>query len=267
MPTKKEARDIAELYNVGKQHLMEVSKDHVEIVYTGEGFERGTSRPPYRVAMAREDNGCKIYGDSHTGTVLYELTGRGCEILRKPKMARWFVAGIADRVSRVDFAVDVRTGIEPSNFANARDSKRFRTIGFISSDTGQTAYLGSPKSDRFARVYRYRKPHPRAHLLRVEFVFRRKLAKAAAEDFCISDSDAQFVAQLGNTWGLQHSCWQPGVETDERLLTPIVLKDDADTIFWLYKQVAPAMSRLLANGALDMTDFLDRVFEGAGIND
>lgn len=260
---KVEPRDDAELYHAGKRALERVDKELAHVFYDGTGFERGKGRPPYRLALARDDHGAMVYGRSHTGTLLFELSGRGCEPLRAKNMARWFVAGIAERITRIDFAVDVRCSTAPSAFANARNSARFRSISYIASDTGETVYLGSPKSDRFARVYRYREPHPRHHLLRVEFVFRRGLAKDAAFQFARSERDEDFTAQLGNTWGLEHSDWKPGVSTDERLRAPIVMREDADTVAWLYKQVAPAMARLLGNGALDMTDFLQAVYAKA----
>lgn len=264
---KLEPRTHAELYDYSKQTLKELDDEYWTIFAGSQGLEPCSSRPPYRIAIQRDDHGSVVYGSSHTGTLCFELTGRGCEPLRSPEVGRWFVAGISERITRIDFAVDVRCLISPSEFANARDSKKFRSVSFIQSDTGQTVYLGSPKSDRFARVYRYNKPHPRSDLLRVEFVFRRKLAKIAAEAYAQEVDGRAFVASLGNTWGLTHAVWQPGVVTDEKVRTPIVLQKDADTVYWLYKQVAPAMARLIGNGALDMTDFLETVYDKANLPD
>lgn len=261
LETKREPRTHAELYDIAKQHLMEVDRDAIHIVFDGQGFEPSKARAPYRVAVARNDGGARLYGDSHTGTVLFELSGRGCEVLRGEDMARWFVANISERITRIDFAVDVRCDTLPSDFANDRDTHHFRSVGFVKSASGETVYSGSPKSDRYARIYRYNPPHPRHKLLRVEFVFRRSLAKAAARSYVEAQSTETYITQLGNTWGLAHRVWKPGVRTDERLRAPIVERRDQDTLSWLYAQVVPAMRRLVKSGALDMTDFLTEVYD------
>jgi len=266
-PTKREPRDTAELYTLAKQHLVMRDANYVKIIFDGTGFERTRSRAPYRLSLGREDHGCRIYGDSPTGTILFELSGRGCEALRPPPMGRWFIAGITDRITRLDYAVDIRTRTNPSEFTGAGHSQRFSAKSIIVSGSGSTVYIGSAKSDRYCRVYRYNPPHPRADLLRVEFVFRRGLAKAAAEDLALTDSDAQFAAQLGNTWAFQHADWQPGQETDERLMTPIVTRTDSDTLSWLYAQVMPAMKRLIASGALDLPAFVAELYDFPSGND
>lgn len=255
-----EPRTAMKLYEFAKIQLRKVSHEHEQLFYDGQGFDPCSSRPPYRVSISRDDQGARLYGASHTETLLYELSGKGCEPLRKDDLGPRIVGGIADSTTRIDFAVDITTGTSPSVFANKRSHERFRSIAYIKSHTGETVYIGSPKSDRFCRIYRYRSPNPRAHLLRVEYVFRRKLAKAAAQSYAGSDNLSAFCSKLGNTFGFVHPDWQPGSSTTERLSHPIVERHDADTISWLYKQVAPAMRRLMASGALDMTDYLEYVY-------
>lgn len=264
-PTKIEPRDHAELYDRAKLLMRENTNGNEGIIWNGQGFEACGSRTPYSHAIQREDHGAMVYGRSHTSTVLYELSGRGCEPLRRENMGQEFVAFISERVTRIDLAVDVRCSVSPTDFANRRSHQRFRGIGYIRSQSGETVYVGSAKSDRFCRVYRYNKPHPRADLLRVEFVFRKGMAKAAAQELVRSQSLAHFAALCGNTWGFNHQVWKPDHVTDERLLAPIVLRGDSDTLAWLYKQVAPAMARLVSVGALDMTDFLEQVYEKANL--
>jgi DNA relaxase NicK len=193
--------------------------------------------------------------------MLFQLSGRGCDSIREPATSRRFVTEICELLTRLDYAIDISCNIKPSEFANHRSHKAFRTVSFISSDSGETVYVGSPKSDRFVRVYRYNPPHPRSHLLRIEFVFRRGMARAAAREYCEQESDAHFLAKLGNTYGWAHPIWQPTVQTDERIATPVLKQSDENTVYWLYKQVLPAMQRLWREGALDVTDFLEKVFE------
>lgn len=52
--------------------------------------------------------------------------------------------------------------------------------------------------------------------------------------------------------------------SDERVAVPTVSKHTEDTIAWLYKQVAPAMARVLQSGGFDMADFLEKVYNQAG---
>lgn len=261
LPVKVDPRGHAQLYDTARRKLMEVSKAHETYIFDGQPFDPSLSRPPYGVALAREDNGVRVFGSSPTQTVLYELAGRACEGLREQESSRRFIAPIVDRLTRWDLAVDIRTGTRPTDFSNARNHRSFRSVSYIQSDTGETCYVGSPKSDRFCRVYRYNPPHPRADTLRVEFVFRRGLARTAALRFTECQDQSKFVAELGNTWGWSHADWRPGVETDERVRVPIATRDNQDTVFWLYHQVAPALRRLLAEGAIDITDFLAYVYE------
>jgi len=260
LETENEPVAASELYHIARALLRKVSVSHEQYIFDGQGFEQDQSRPPYRICLARDDHGLRIYGGSHTGTVLFELSGRGCGGLRETEFAFAFIGGVADRISRLDIAADIRCDVQPAEFVNDRFHQAFRSIGFVRSDTGETAYVGSPKSDRFCRVYRYREPHPRSALLRSEFVFRRGLAKDAAAKLLGEADLAAFVAKLGNTWGFAHPIWKPEIKTDEKLRVPVVSKKSQDTLSWLYYQVAPAMRRLMDEGSLDMTDFLGYVY-------
>lgn len=261
-PTKIEQRSPDDLYQMAKQKSKERLGTAHEILWDGQGIDTAVSRAPYRLSVARDDNGFQVYGASHTETILYELRGRGCEPLRHEEIEQPFVDCLRDRVSRFDYAVDIETETRPTDFANEREHSRFRSVGFIRSATGETVYVGSAKSDRFCRVYRYNPPHPRSHLLRVEFVFRRQLARAAARDFAQATTPEIFIAQLGNTYGFTHSDWRPSETTDERLRVPILERKDSDTVHWLYTQVAPALTRLLTETSFDLTEFLEFVYEG-----
>ena len=255
-----EPRTAMKLYDFAKIQLRKVSHELEQTFYNGQGFDPSTSRPPYRVSIARSDKGARLFGASHTATLLYELSGRGCEPLRNHEIARYIIGSISDTITRIDFAVDIATGTRPTDFANKRSHNRFSSISYINSQSGETVYIGSPKSDRFCRVYRYNPPNPRANLLRVEYVFRRKLAKSTATHYSGSDNIQAFIAELGNTFGFVHPDWQPRSSTTEKISYPIIERGDQDTVSWLYKQVAPAMSRLIEAGALDVTHFLDFVY-------
>lgn len=210
--------------------------------------------------MADATKGLRIYGGGGADTILIEISGRGCDAIRDETLSRRIVSDLSDRITRFDYAVDVRTGVLPSEFTRKRGSNKFRSKSIIRSDTGETVYIGSPRSDRYARVYRYNSPHPRHELLRIEFVFRRGLAKSASQHYTKQENSAQFVAMAGKTYGLIHPTWQPGIQTDERLVTPERRKTESKTVSWLYRSVVPALQRCIAEDAIDMADFLQAVY-------
>lgn len=260
LPTEAQPKDISDLYNVAKGLCNGQAAVVGKTVFNGDGYEAGPGRPPYRIAILREDHGCAIYGGSHTDTALFELSGRGCDRIRKAGMAVNLIEALGESVTRIDIACDVLTDTQPAVFSNQRTHQRFRSIGFVRSDSGETCYIGSPKSDRFCRVYRYNSPHPRSALLRIEFVFRRGHAKNAAADISEAQGLETFAARSGNTFGFNHRDWQPHVKTDERVTVPTFKRSDEDTVRWLYAQVAPAMRRVLESGALQIDEFLEVVF-------
>lgn len=252
--------NISHLYTTARKAVKSLSDEHEDWLFNGEPYDRTSRRSTFNLCLSRDDNGVLIGGQSPTGYLLFEATGRACNAINEPATSRRIVSEIAGLLTRLDYACDIETETLPSEFVNARSHRAFRSLSFIRSDTGETAYVGSAKSDRFCRVYRYNPPHPRSHLLRIEFVFRRALARSVAEQYVSQESDAHFAARLGQTWGFSHRDWQPGEQTDERIIVPSVKKHDEDTIAWLYKQVLPAMRRVVATGGFDMADFLERVY-------
>lgn len=239
-----------------------ISREHKSYIYDGTGYDTAIGRAPYRFSIARADGGVRVFGGSHLQSVLFELAGRACSGLDEFTALTQFIAPVSEFLSRLDIAVDVRTDTLPSAFVNVRSHKAFRSISYIKSDSGETCYIGSNKSDRFARVYRYAEPHPRAGLLRIEYVFRRQLAKDTAALLLASEDFSSFTSAAGNTWGWAHPDWQPDHPVDEKLRVPVVTRDQDGTVNWLYTQVAPAMRRLIRTGALDLSDFMTFVYEG-----
>ena len=75
------------------------------------------------------------------------------------------------------------------------------------------------------------------------------------------ENDSVFLSKVGNTYGWNHADYNPDEETDERVAVPVYSQSDEDTIAWLYKQVMPAMRRLIGTGVLDLAHFLERVYE------
>jgi DNA relaxase NicK len=142
------------------------------------------------------------------------------------------------------------TDCAPDEFCALRDGKRFKSFGEIKSETGHTVYIGSRSSDRYARVYRYTEPHPRAHLLRSEFVLKGEQAKLAARELLAVGVDL-YAARLGNSFGWKHKVWLPNEWSVEEAKAWRPDREAGNTVRWLYSQVAPALIKLHREGQLD----------------
>lgn len=260
MKPRREVVTPQDLYYLAKKELEGLSNEHVAWIFDGQGFDRAVREGNFAVCLQRDDHGVRLAGASPTGYIKIDATGRACDSIRKPGQNRVIVSEVTELLTRIDFALDVRTDVLPAAIANTRSHQGFRTISFIRSDTGETCYVGSPKSDRYCRVYRYNKPHPRSELLRLEFVFRRGLARAAAGDYIASPTDEEFAGKLLSTWGFVHAALKDMRRTDERIKTPSFTRHQEDTIAWLYKQVAPALRKLLSESSFDMADWLETVY-------
>jgi hypothetical protein len=170
------------------------------------------------------------------------------------------VAATAHMLTRIDIAVDMETDVQPKEFAAARENKRTKTSAEMHSETGETVYVGSMHSERYARVYRYAPPHPRSHLLRVEHVYRRDYAKTvgalvARETIrTVCASSAQLYGwchPLADTWG----------KKVEDITVPRPERNGGKTMVWLIRQCAPAFKKLVDEGAIeDPVRFLEIYF-------
>jgi len=261
LPTSALPEMAADVYLIAKHLLSQISKEHVDYVFDGQGFEPAIGRAPFRYCLERGDRGVRIFAGGHVEYVLIEVTGRACEGLREFKSACGFLTPIADNITRIDVAVDIRCEIRPSEFTNKRDGKSFRSVSYIKSDDGETVYIGSSKSDRFCRVYRYNQPHPRADTLRVEYVFRRGLATGTARFLLNSKGWQGFAAAAGNTYGWTHPIYDPKEASSEKLTVDLTSKSADKTTFWLYRQVAPALARMVTEEGFNIADWLEEVYK------
>jgi len=138
-------------------------------------------RAPYTDTWSIESDSISLYASPNLTHCCVEITGQGCERIIAMGEMEGILKGCAARLTRIDIATDIETSTQPSEFVSIVSHERMRANGTQNSETGQTCYVGSKKSDRYARVYRYYKPHPRSHLLRIEHVFRRKYAKTVVQ--------------------------------------------------------------------------------------
>lgn len=260
VPCQSEPRTAEQSFYIAKNMSERLCEGVSEIFFNSSDYEQKAGRAPYRYQLVARDTGVRIFGGGATQTCLIEASGRGCDAIHEPTLSRYVVGALASRVSRFDYAVDARCGLLPVEFTREPKHNKFRAKSVINSDTGQTVYVGSPRSDRFARVYRYNPPHPRSELLRVEFVFRRGLAKSASERFAKSKSEKDFIGSCFATWGFRAERLGHTVLEAETIRTPERSQHEGKTVTWLYRQVAPAVRRLIDDDALNVADWLEYVY-------
>lgn len=213
-------------------------------------------RGRYGTGLRWEAKNINLWWGGTANHVLCEISGVGCQLLRDEDAMLVSVSNVADRATRLDIAVDLPDAGNPRDFVAAKAQNRFPITQQHDTDTGWTQYAGSVKSDRYARVYLYAPPHPRAGILRVEHVLRAKFAKQASVQLT-ADGLPKLITVLGNTFGWEHPRWQPSIVTDGKLRVQRHDKSDAGSLRWLIKSVAPALARMHKSGLINLDNFID----------
>lgn len=244
-----------ELGELCEQAVSEFLGVSIHAVLDNQPFTVFSGRAPYKVSWGRADGGVRIFGSPTLSNVLVEITGTGCKTLRSHEALEKILSMVGNRASRVDLAVDMLTTTTPAEFAAKRDVERFKTISDIRSATGETYYVGSQKSDRFARVYRFAPPHPRSASLRSEHVFRRDAAKAFIKSL-LAGSYAGAVAACGKVYGWAHSAWEPGTTEPMELVSGQTRQSAKNTVNWLYGTVSSAVAKAYAKDDIDLEHFI-----------
>jgi len=231
--------------------------------FGGEWQKQEKSRAPYTDAWTLPGAGITLFGGISLNHCCVEISGQGCERLIEKGLLERILAATQTRVTRIDIACDIETEIQPTVFVSEMKHKRMRSSGYQKSATGETCYVGSRTSERYARVYRYAEPHPRAHLLRVEHVFHKAYAKRVAYEIVNGDLDA-VAAAAGKAFGWNHHVWDASNAHIPDLSIVSAEREAGKTILWLISSVAPAFKRLCEDGTIsDPEEFLTRYFRNA----
>ena len=206
-------------------------------------------RKPYSRALSW--GGVSVLYNPSIPHALIEISGSGCTAIGQDALLELLQGShkALERLTRLDIALDIETPVKPSEIASQGYSKRFESHNHNVSPTGETYYVGSPKSDRYCRIYRYNPPHPRAHLLRFEYVTRRETAKATARHI-LEHGLQSALGSLEHVFSWKHpaaSQYNTGARikayTDPN-------KKNAGTMRWIYNAVFPALERLELEGEL-----------------
>ena len=230
----------------------------MEWASTLSGWENGGARAHYALSEFNARTFCAVRFGGSANHILVELPGTACQSLRDADLLTALITEVSERLTRLDVAVDIPHGCSPAEFVRAGYNERFKSHAELVSESGETEYVGSMKSERFARIYRYSAPHPRANTLRVEFVLRSDFAKAAAAHL-LEASLVSLAALLGNTFGWVSEEWQPETTTEGRLRATRADRHEPGRVRWLYNVVIPAIIKASKEGLIDLPEFLGRI--------
>lgn len=200
--------------------------------------------------------GFHIFWNVNKPFSLIEIEGSGIQKMREHKVLKSILRQYSHLLTRIDIAEDFETICTPREFIEKRDGKRFTSHAEINSETGETCYVGSRSSDRFARVYRFAAPHPRSHLLRCEFQLRDENAKLFAE-LLQSHKLSELILRLYKTFGIYHPLALTSSAQTKLLVAPRASKMGA-TERWLFSQVLPACKKLIDDGNTEIIDIFGK---------
>lgn len=189
-----------------------------------------------------------------------EVGGQALDYIRATGFYEDFMKAVSARASRVDFAVDFEDECPVIDFIDNRQKGRFKAGGNIFSEDGETSYIGSWKAERFARVYRYHEPHPRAKKLRAEVVLRGDYAKQAMKIWC-EEGEIPALLAAHAPFGWQHPLWEPTVTTASKIVSQRSDKEGASTIRWLNGDVAACIARLHREGLINALEWFSHYVE------
>jgi hypothetical protein len=216
------------------------------------------SRGFYSTRIRHEISGVAISFGTVNSHLFCELSGRACNNFDAIDALDPLINATKDKCSRIDFAVDIATECDPEHFCTKRGGNSFKSNGTIVSPSGKTCYLGSRKSERMARVYRYAPPHPRSGFLRVEAEYKGDAAKAAASHFTETDIRTACV-DAHKPFGWLHDDWNTEGDAGEKIAYTAYRPSNASTVRWLYGDVITALRKAIQEGLVDLDDWLGKL--------
>ena len=188
--------------------------------------------------------------------IYVEFAGKACNTFDATDQLDGFIRTSSERTSRIDFAVDIETEIDPRDFCASTNSKAFKSSGEKRTPSGRTSYVGGRSSERMARIYRYEPPHPRSHLLRVEAEYKGDASKVAAEHY-LKEGLLQACLDAHSPFQWTHPSWTPGDRVARKIEYKKYRPENAATVHWLYGDVITALSKAVTSGLIDFGDWLE----------
>lgn len=221
-------------------------------------WEQARGRAPYKASV--HQSGVTVFFNESIDHALIEISGAGCSMLGDDALMD-IMRSVAGKVTRIDIARDHVGDIDPLKVAADTPVGRFKARSNVLSNTGETVYLGSRKSEQYIRIYRYNEPHPRSGITRVEYVARKKRAKAIVEQVLATGIDSIY-GWVVDTFCLPGSVGTTAQSAEVRLER--AGRASSKTLLWLVASVAPAMRRLVENGEIDLDEFVEKHLRAYG---
>lgn len=222
--------------------------------------ERAGGRKIYSASFYWIDTHIRLFFGGAAHHVLFEISGTGCQALRDADLLYPLLYMVYGNLTRIDIAADAASFGSPKEFVAAGHNKRFKSSTSITSASGDTEYVGATKSDRYARIYRYNAPHPRAGLTRVEMVSRAEHAKAVGA-LIVEAGLSEALAALGRAYGWRHSSWQAFDLDIDKLSVKRSDRHNPERLKWLYEAVKPALVKSHREGLINLADFFEDVLK------
>lgn len=233
-----------------------------EEIYTSPAawiIESGTRPYSARLRHSATDV-CLSVGNANSH-IYVEFAGKACNTYEASGGLDDIIKRSSDRVSRIDFAVDILSDTDPRDFSEQRTNKSFKSSGNKRTPSGRTEYVGGRTSERMARIYRYEPPHPRSHLLRVEAEYKGDAAKAASKHY-LKVGLQQASLDAHKAFGWEHAAWKPENESSGKIPYKTYRPENAATVRWLYGDVVTALLKSVQKGLVDFDEWLEFVRKG-----
>lgn len=244
-------RKVLSVARLAEKAIRALHPDLIERLGMSGDWKPSTGRKPYSEAFTWHDNGLTLFVHPNLPHALVEISGKGCDVVLQGDWMTDILQPIMNRLTRIDLACDMLTSTKPLDFATNRVAGRFRAHSEASSESGDTCYIGSKTSNRYAKVYRYNPPHERAHLLRCEYTLKAEDAKGVAHSL-IQDGILPVISALGEKFGWQHPDWSPEPATPAELQAYRADRREGKTLFWLNDTIAPLLLRLHREQTLEL---------------
>lgn len=245
-------RDIDAVNNV----VEILNQCHVEMGLNGvliepnEGFCKAFNHKPYSWGISPNSaNGIVLMGSSYRKEVLVDFQGVFCA--NNPQLTLEYAKYFREIITRIDIACDTNTSMTP---IEAIEGHNLETTSVMKSEKGTTCYLGSPKSEYYARVYKYNPPHIRSNLLRTEIVYRRDYAKKIASMLSLGVTAVDIIAgywqskKLKKIEDIAVFAGIDAIPTKVKVERAKVNKDLEARLYWLKRQVNPALIKMITGG-------------------
>lgn len=222
------------------------------------GWEIHPGRGFYKVRYQDNRTHISVSWGSVNPHVFVELDGQSCAYLREKGVLSSIIDRTRESATRVDCSVDFETDVRPKEFAEYVGNERITARGFMVSESGETAYVGARQSFRFARVYRFNQPHPRAHLLRVEAEYKGGAARALLQQ--TQDPDVVALVLSAHAYfSWTHPLWVNSTPIALKVKLPVRDKAGTGNVRWLIRVAFPALLKANREGLIDLPQMLRAV--------